>query len=196
MPTSQRLQLILVLTAHTLGACHSLASAPIPVVSQTPEQPPTQAPIPSSSGTPGTTAAGCYYVWATRELPSLGKKLDNGLAKSGGDFTASAYAFGEDCRHDDGTTTFLAMETDFRVRVAADSLSDKTAMGTAILQVMQEIQTLPRSEVPGTRPGRVEFEFYRDSTESLRLSIDISKFLAEAQGLRGAALFEHFRSEP
>ena len=195
MPTSQRLRLPLVLAALSLGACQSVGSTPRPARSPTQILPPTKVAIGTDPATPGT-AAGCYHTWATRELPSLSQQLEDGLAASGGDFTASAYAFGEDCHHDDGTTTFLAMETDFRVRVAASSLSDTTAMGAAILQVMRVIEALPRSEILGTRPGRVEFEFYRDGMESLRLSIEISRFVAEAQGLEGSALFEHFEPSP
>jgi hypothetical protein len=108
----------------------------------------------------------------------------------------SAYAFGEECRAASGETSFLAMETDFRIRVPVDSLSNKEEMGRAVLQAMAAIETLPSEQLPGTRPGRVEFEFAAADSQSLRIIIDITRFRQEAGGLQGAELLQQFQASP
>jgi len=151
---------------------------------------PPNSPPPATAG--GTT--GCYYVWGTRELPILSQMLQSRLAAADSLIRTSAYAFGEECRHEDGTTTFLTMQTDFRVRIPVDSLTDEAAMGDRIGRVMAQIGSLPVDEVPGSRPGRVEFEFFVGEIQSMRLNIERSRYDTEAPGLEGADLFEHFRA--
>jgi hypothetical protein len=58
------------------------------------------------------------------------------------------------------------------------------------------LETLPASEAPGTRPGRVEYEFYVDESTGLRLAVEISRFRTEADGLDSASIFRLFRGEP
>ncbi|HEY5983117.1 MAG TPA: hypothetical protein VIU38_06555 [Anaerolineales bacterium] len=139
---------------------------------------------------------GCYYSWATRELPGLGQILRARLQPLGDGIRESAYAFGEDCRHDDGTVDFLTMEADFRVQVPVADSSDERELGKWIADVMSAIDSIPASDVPGSRPGRVEFEFKAVGGESRRLTIDISRYRAEAQGLEGAELYKHFSAPP
>jgi hypothetical protein len=135
-------------------------------------------------------------VWATRELPELTARLQAEFARLDAGIQASAYAFGEECRHDDGTVSFLAMETDFRVRIPVTSLADEASLGAWISRAMSVVVGLPASEVPGTRPGRVEYEFYLDESASLRLVVEISRYREEAEGLEGASIFQLFRSGP
>jgi hypothetical protein len=135
-------------------------------------------------------------VWSTRELPGLSAALQAVLSESAESLQASAYAFGEECRRDSGETTFLAMETDFRVRIPVSSLGNEEALGGAIRSTMDAIGRLPPDEIAGTRPGRAEFEFVADGSQSLRLTVDISTFLHEAAGLRGSALFRYFAGTP
>ena len=66
---------------------------------------------------------------------------------------ARAYAFGEECRMEFGDATFHAMETDFRVRVAVDFLSDEEVMGNSIRAVMTGISAIPQEKIVGPRPG-------------------------------------------
>jgi hypothetical protein len=149
---------------------------------------------------PSATAAGdtpgCFYVWATQELRDLSEQLQSELATDDSGIRASAYAFGEDCRQQNGETTFLPMESDFRVRIPVQSLTDEVVLGDWIGRVMVAIESLPAAEIPGGRPGRVEFEFLSKDAGSLHLNIEISSYRADAQGLQGATLFEHFRSGP
>ena len=126
----------------------------------------------------------------------MSSTLQQRLAEIDLHIAGSAYAFGEDCRQQDGTSTFLAMETDFRVRVPVESMEDEAALGSSIRRVMEVVDGLPAAELSGTRPGRVEFEFYSGADSSLRLIIEIDRYRAEAQDLEGAELFKHFRPAP
>jgi hypothetical protein len=135
-------------------------------------------------------------VWATRELPALTGKLQEEFAQLDGAIRASAYAFGEECRGDNGTVSFLPMETDFRVRIPVPALSDEAALGSWISRAMSLVEALPAADVPGTRPGRVEFEFYVDESTGLRLVVEIARYRSEASGLDGASIFRLFREGP
>lgn len=135
---------------------------------------------------------GCYYVWATRDLPELSATLNGELSSRQTSLQGSAYAFGEECRAESGEVTFLAMETDFRVRAAFSTLEDEAALGNAIRAAMLIIDSLPAAQLVGTRPGRVDFEFAGGS-QSLRLTVDIGRYKQEAAALQGAALFRYFR---
>ena len=156
---------------------------------------PTAAP-PAASSPNMSSYPGCYYVWATRELPELTQAFQDKWAQYSGSIQAGAYAFGEECRGDDGTVTFLPMETDFRVQIPVPSLADDAALGTWISRAMSIVEAIPASELPGTRPGRVEYEFYVDGTSSLRLVVDISRYRDQAEGLDTAAILRLFRAGP
>jgi hypothetical protein len=157
-------------------------------------------PTPSHTTAPSTDqtgpSQGCYYVWATRDLPELSSQLQAQMAAAGSPLGVSAYAFGEECRAESGEVAFLAMETDFRVRVPVDSLGDEEALGTSILIAMTIIEALPAQQLAGDQPGRVDFEFAAGDSQSLRLNIDIARFRHEAAGLRGAELYQYFEVKP
>lgn len=139
---------------------------------------------------------GCYYVWATHELPELSSQLRAKMAAAGNPLGVSAYTFGEECRAKSGEVTFRAMETDFRVHVPVDSLGDQEAMGAAIRTAMTVIEALPAEQLAGPQPGRVDFEFAAADSQSLRLNIDVTRFRHEAADLQGAELFQHFKATP
>ncbi len=155
----------------------------------------TTTPSPAAStGESGILA--CYYVWSTQELPALSETLDTALKSAVAGATGSAYAYGEDCVSANGSRQFTAMETDFRVRVQAGSLSDETQLGDSIAAVMQVIERIPKDQLVGPQAGRVDFEFYDANAESLRLSVEIARFDHEATGLHGADLFKLFHTGP
>ena len=135
-------------------------------------------------------------MWSTRPLPELGAQLRRSLERIGNALDASAYAFGEECRSDVGEPTFLIMETDFRVMIAVDSLENEEAMGNEVSTAMRAIDALPADQIPGPRPGRVEFEFRAPRGQSLRLIVDIARYRQEAANMDGAALFNYFRASP
>ncbi len=173
-----------------LVACSSLrrVTPTLPVATPTPTLTPTA--VVSDSG------PGCYYVWATKELPQLSQTLQAAMQTIVKGASGSAYGFGEDCVASDGTRKFLAMETDFRVRLPVQDLSNEEAMGNLIAATMQVIEALPPSQIEGPRPGRVEFEFAAGSAASLRLVVQIDRFRVQGEGLTGAALFNLFYTKP
>lgn len=194
--SGRKFHFVIALTLWLVSGCQSqqpqasIPARPSAVAASQPSTPPTAIPGTEESN----PSQGCYYVWATRELPDLTAALAAGLAAVSPHLQGSAYAFGEECRSDSGTVTFLAMETDFRVRVAVATLADEDALGNAIQATMMTIDALPDDQMAGTRPGRVEFEFVEESSQSLRLTIDITRFRQEAGDRQGAALFRLFRT--
>jgi hypothetical protein len=162
-----------------------------PTIQATEPAAPTATPTSAPSSYPG-----CYYTWATRELPELSSKVNAALGSLELATSGSAYAFGEDCVHDDGTKVFNAMETDFRAQVEVLSLKDEQVLGDGIAAVMKVIQQFAPEDPEGTRPGRVEFEFIDKARTSLRLIVDIARYRNEASALSGASLFRHFYSSP
>lgn len=154
-------------------------------------------PTPAAAPTLVTPAnPGCYYNWATQDLPALSEQVDAAFGRLGPAVTGGAYAFGEDCIAADGSRTFSAMETDFRARIRVDDLKDEGLLGTWIAKVMGAINTLPAESVAGPRPGRVEFEFFTEKSDSLRLIVDISKYREQGVGIQGAQLFRLFHPPP
>ena len=168
----------------------------------------TSPPAPAPLSSPATaivaptippTAPGygeCYYIWATQDLPQLSDTVNSGLKALDPKSSASAYAYGEDCVQADGTRTFIAMETDFRVKVPVADLSDKESLGNLIAKVMTVIVSLPTSQIEGPRPGRVEFEFSVANADSRRLNVDIATYRAQGAGMQGAPLFDLLNTAP
>ncbi len=153
---------------------------------------------PTATATPFESpppAQGCYYVWATHELPEVSSELQTQLADAGRVVDVRAYAFGEDCRMESGDTTFHPMETDFRLSMRVDTTTNEEALGEAIEAAMAAIEGLPPGLIQGPQPGRVEFEFVAPGSELVRLNIEIVRFRLEAAGLKGAALFRHFQGD-
>ncbi len=180
----------LLLVGAELWACSPLRpSTPTPL-------PPTVTPSPTSVAGNGGSGQGCYYTWATQELPETSRTVARSMNAAITGSSGSAYAFGEDCVADDGSRKFLAMETDFRVRIPAKDLTDQTALGDAMATTLHVIENIPPEQVAGPQPGRVEFEFYAPSGESLRLTVEIDQYRSEATGLDGEALFRLFYKIP
>jgi hypothetical protein len=124
----------------------------------------------------------------------LSLKFNRELQAADPAMTGSAYAFGEDCVAADGSRKFLPMETDFRIRVEVDGLSDRELMGNAIGEAMATIGGLPPSELQGPQPGRAEFEFTTAGSDILRLNVEMGSYESLAAGLHGAELFSALQS--
>ncbi len=184
-----RLLLLLALAGTTLGCASARLATPSPI-------PPPTTPASTVAADPSPSGQGCYYVWATQELPVASKSFESAMQTVVKGSAASAYAFGEDCVAADGTRTFLAMETDFRVRIPVANLSDEADLGDLMAASIKAIDQLPREQIEGPQPGRVEFEFTGPNSDSLRLTVELEQYLAKGQGLSGAALFNMFYIKP
>jgi hypothetical protein len=186
----RRLASAAALIAFVMWGCSGLATTPAPPKATSPLSPSTTASVAPTVTTTSPGYGSCYYVWATSDLPELSKRIDSELKVVNPDFSGSAYAYGEDCVQADGTRTFTAMETDFRVQLAVADLSDKESMGNWVARIMSVVLAVPASELQGPRPGRVEFEFATAQAESRRLNVDITTYKAQGAGLQGARLFD------
>lgn len=191
--------LLAILVWAVVAGCAVLV-APRPT-SPVPPSPSPSLPSPTSSPTPipaagESSTTGCYYVWATQELPELSQSMQEAMQAVTPGSTGRAYAFGEDCVAADGTRRFLAMETDFRVKLPVQDLQDEAALGALISATMGAVGRLPQSQLAGPRPGRVEFEFVAADGTSLRLTVDIARFRSLASGVSDTEIFQLFRTPP
>ncbi len=187
-----RLLIATILAAGISVSCASYFPAKPTVTAPTIEVVPTLTVAPPPSSPTAPASPGCYYQWATQELPELSQRVNRMLGALDAGASGSAYAFGEDCIQPDGTRTFSAMETDFRVRIGVSTISDHETLGNKMAEVITALEGLPPADIPGPQPGRVEFEFYANEAQSLRLTVEIDKYRAEGTSLRGIQLFQLF----
>jgi hypothetical protein len=131
-------------------------------------------------------------MWASHDLPELSRKFAASLQSLDPALTGSAYAYGEDCVTGDGSSTFSAMETDFRVSVSVTDLHDEETLGGWVIRVMELIAQLPASELAGPQPGRVDFEFTKSPSETFFLHVSIAKYKSLAPGPSGTEIFKLF----
>lgn len=142
------------------------------------------------------TYEGCYFVWASHDLPGLSARLNAELQSLDAAASGRAYAYGEDCVYADGHQTFSALETDFKVSVRTGNLKDENTLGNWIVKVMRVVEQLPPAELQGGQPGRVDLEFNSDASESLFLRVSIDEYRRTAKGKTGAELFRLFYTNP
>ncbi len=185
-----RLLTIAALAAVVLSACASIG------------EPPTATPTAAATATPpvggsSSPVLACYYVWTTQELQDLSATFQDSLKNAiSPDAIGSAYAYGEDCVAADGTRRFSAMETDFRVRLPVDNLTDQQRMGDFMAAALRLIGAIPREKLVGPQPGRVDFEFDAADGSNLHVNVELDRLQSEAASLSGAALFKHFYQSP
>ena len=182
---------IVIITA----ACASNAAAP----AQSPTTP--AAPVIPTEFIPSAvpvspTYDGCYYVWASQDLPELSRKLNAQLQDISTDVTGLAYAYGENCVYADGHQTFSARETDFRVGIKVTAVKDEAALGDWISKVMPIVLALPEDQLQGPQQGRVDFDFKQPDPADLFVTVPIDQYLREADDLKGAALLHLFLPNP
>lgn len=183
----------LILASLTLWACELPRPQP-PLTAEVTQPASTTAASTATNVAP--TEGGCYYVWASQDLPAASKSVNSALQAIDPQMTGSAFAYGEDCVAADATRTFTAMETDFRVRMHVTDLGDKTKIGDSIILAMNAITGIPADQISGAQAGHVDFEFYVSDTEELRMSVGIEKYRLAAPGTSGADLFRLFYAGP
>lgn len=152
-------------------------------------------PSPTSEAVPSGVAA-CYYVWTSQELPALSQVVQSGMQQVAAGGSGGAYAYGEDCVAADGTRAFTPMETDFTVSLPATDLKDEEQLGNLMAAAMRVIDLLPKDQLVGPRPGRVQFFFHAGTADSPPYTVEIERYLREGAGLNGVRFFRLFRSAP
>lgn len=148
----------------------------------------------SPTGTPAYE--GCYFVWATHNLPDLSTLVQQSAQSLQPQAQARAQAYGEDCVYDDGHADFSAMETDYYISLPVQVPNDEDFMGDWIAQVMTLIGQLPKEQIPGGQPGFVEFRFLKTEADYINVRVPIDRYRKESQGMLGAELFRFFMSTP
>ncbi|MBI2757313.1 MAG: hypothetical protein HYX49_01390 [Chloroflexi bacterium] len=151
-----------------------------------------------STDTPEVTPIyeGCYFAWASQDLPELSKKFNDALQAINENATGRAYAYGENCVYTDGRATFGAMETDFSVEVRVADIKNEKALGEWMYKILQVIENLPPEEIQGGQPGMVQFKFVKSEIENLYLNVSLDEYRKQAQDLQGAELFRYFYNNP
>jgi hypothetical protein len=136
----------------------------------------------------------CGYQWAQQDLPDLSSQFLQSIRVLQPEAQATAYAFGENCIHSDGTSVFLPMETDFNVTIPASDTAD-TALGEWIVKVMQVIDSISPDQIVGPRPGRVIITFESNGQgQGVRFYID--QYHALAGGLSPEEIYQAVKSLP
>ena len=177
-----------------IGACTSNAAGP--AQSSTPPAPVVPTEFVPSAVPVSPTYDGCYFVWASQDLPELSRKLNAELQNISTDVTGLAYAYGENCVYGDGHQTFSARETDFRVGIKVTTVKDEATLGVWISKVMPIVLALPEDQLQGPQQGRVDFDFKQPDPADLFVTVPIDKYLREADDLKGAALLHLFLPNP
>lgn len=134
---------------------------------------------------------GCGYKWAYQDDPELTTKLDDAVRLLNPAASAKAQQFGEDCVYEDGHSTFLAMETDFYVRLPVEDLTTEEDFGDWMSEVLQIVIKFPQEQIQG-KYGFVEFWFEKSVDEHVITRVPIEQYMAEAKEITGAELYRMF----
>lgn len=155
-----------------------------------PEEVPSFGLTPADSGpTP------CAYVWAQQDLPEIGQRFNADLQSLIPEATGGAYAFGEDCVHEDGSRTFGAMETDFTVDIPVSDLTDDAALGAYLERLIPFLSAYPTDSLPA-RLNRIDVRFFVNEQEFRYVRFELSAGIAAyEQGLRGAELLRELEKK-
>ena len=132
----------------------------------------------------------CGYQWAYQDLPELSAKFQQDIQNLQQEAQAKAFAFSEDCVHQDGITrTFLPMETDFNITLQVSDLADESTLGEWIVKVMQVVENIPQDKIAGPRPGRVSIAFQAGSDQKF-VTFYINQYQELPTDLSGAEIFQ------
>ena len=135
------------------------------------------------------------YQWAYQDLPVLSAEFLTSMQGLQPEAQASAFAFGENCVREDGTTTFIPMETDFNITLQITDLSNEAELGDWIVKVMQVIKQIPPDQITGPRPGRVSMIF-QSNVEQTGINFYIDQYRALPAGLSSAEIYQALQASP
>lgn len=151
---------------------------------------PTEVPVFGLPPADTSATMPCGYAWAQQDLPEIGQRFNADLQKLIPEATGGAYAFGEDCVHEDGSRTFGAMETDFTVDIPVPDLTDDAALGVYLERLIPFLSAYPTDGLPA-RLNRIDVRFTISEQEFRYVRFELSVGVAVyEQGLRGAELLQ------
>jgi len=189
----------IVLTAATATAVLTTVSAPghdTPEMETASSAPTVDTPPTATDSAESASQGGCAYQWAHKDAPELTDSFDTAVKALNPEANGRAEFFGEDCLYINGTSTFLALETDFYTRLPVDDLSQEEDFGNWVAQVMEYMTQIPREDLQGPNYGFVEFRFEKNEAEHIVFRVPIQQYIDEAQGKSGAELFQMFYTPP
>ncbi len=154
---------------------------------------PTAAPLEAASPTAAAAAeAPCAYVWASQPLDEVSQLAADRLRQAGLEAEVRAEAYGEDCRREDGSSAgFTPMQTDFRLTLYVDDLTNREALGQQLEAALEALLSLPPEALAGPNAGYLGVTFQTPQGDSLRLWQPLLHVASlRAEGRHGAALLE------
>lgn len=111
--------------------------------------------------------------------------------------SSRATAYGENCLGNDGQVVrFLAMETDFYILTAVETLDNYETFGNWIYDAMLVVDGIPPEDLAGPQPGFVEFRFEKSLVEGITFRVPIRGFFETAGTKSGEELFRLFYTSP
>lgn len=131
----------------------------------------------------------CGYQWAFEDLPELSRNLMESIQTIQPGAQATAFGYGENCVHADGSAAFVPMETDFNITLQVVDLTDITDLGEWIVKVMQIIDSLPPDQIVGPRPGRVSITFESNGQQHA-ISFYIDRYRALPADLSSEEIYQ------
>jgi hypothetical protein len=139
------------------------------------------------------TFEGCMYQWANQNFPELSTEFQQAIQGLQLEAEASAYVFGEDCIHADGSKSFLARETDFNVTLQVSDLLIDAELGEWIVKVMKVIENIPQEKLVGPQPSRISIGF-QTGNEQRYVNFYIDQYRALASGLSNSEIYKALQS--
>lgn len=142
--------------------------------------------------------APCAYMWASQPLPQINQKIEKLLSQAGFQgIRVNAEAYGENCVTEDGVIVrFAAMQTDIRLIVPVENLSNPTEMGDITDRLLGVILEIPLSDLPGMQPGYIGIQFYNNEADDLNLWFqrELAEQLVKA-GIKGEELWQELQKK-
>ncbi len=126
-------------------------------------------------------------------MPELSSEFQESIRLLQPEAQATAFGFGEDCIHADGSVTFTPMETDFNITLQTGDLSDEEA-GEWVVKIMQVIKNIPPDQIMGPRPGRVIILF-ESSGQRKGANFYIDAYDALPTGLSNADIYRALQTQ-
>ena len=156
----------------------------------TPEKESTSISTEEPSAVEAAAPGQCAYTWAYEDLPEISREFQTKVQAAIPEAEAHASAYGENCNHEDGSFTFIPMETDFYVFIPVGDLADDATLARLIEQILPIVDGFVPPRVPGPKDGFVEFTFRKGEEQRiLRVPIPLGKQVRE-QELHGVELIQ------
>lgn len=133
----------------------------------------------------------CAYQWSTQPLPEVTSMLQEQITNAGMEkISIMAEAFGEDCIDPEtgNVIRFIARQTDIRIRIQANRISDTEKIGNQLAEMLGVISAIPPETLPGPKSGMIEAVFTASDGELILWFPFVDGETALKEGKKGADL--------